>query len=655
MKKIKKLTILLLSIYLLIAPMFTNVIYANQTNEGQTPSGIPFSELEQEIEQLVNDHLGITTPGVAIAVVHNGEIVFSRGYGYANIDDAIPIDPESTTFDWGSTGKLFVWTSVMQLVERGLLDLDTTISTYLPEDLMNQFDFQFDFTMRDLMNHTAGFGENMLNAVKDPQTISEPVTLREALLMTQPRQIFEPSTTSAYSNFGTALAGYIVGYIANQEFSDFEMENILLPAGMIRTLNAPDWFGNAEFLQSNATGYDGPDNRGAFHEMVSFYMTAYPAGQLRGTVEDLARFAIALTPDLGTSGPLFDNPETLATLFSPSSPEVDRVSGTHHGFMSYSGIFPAFGHAGDATGMITNLAVVPEERFGFVIIANTAGITDPTSTRNDIRFDLERLLLGTEPTTPQLALENLPSATAVEGTFMRSRSFSGSFFELVDFIFVPSVNITAIDENTITLAMGNFGTSTFIQTAPYEYLRVESDNALIATLFGDEIRFRMEDGSPTLLHMRNANDHLPRSSFRSTASLVSSTIIVVVTLPFFLITPLVLLVSFLRNRKKGIKPSRFNKFNHGLLLCGTLLVLNNLISLVRILVINMFRTTSEMIPHVWINYVLVGLSALLFIGSLFALRKEEIKTRSKVFYVITTLFMALLIFVLHSWNFFVML
>jgi len=649
---------------------------------GATPSGIPFAELDHRIDDVVEQYLGESTPGVAVVAVSDGEIVFSKGWGYADLTTKTPIDPATTVFGWASTSKLFVWTSVMQLVEAGSIDLDADINIYLPAEFAAELDFAMPFTMRDLMNHTAGFGENMLNSVINAENLTAPIPLRDALLATKPLQIFQPGTVSAYSNFGTALAAYVVSQVSGQDFADYEMQHILAPAGMVDTLNAPHWLNNTEFLTNKATGYS-PDGRGGFAPEIMPYMPLYPQGMLTGTAQDLARFATALTPAPGTSGPLFRDAATLQSLFQPSSLDPVNSPGTSNGFMTYTGALPAFGHGGDALGYTSSFVIVPQERFGFVILTNSAGMTDPTAERLDIRFDLEALLLGHPEFTDPKAT-NLPAASAVEGTYLRARSFAGNFLEFLDFISVPPITITAISDNTITATMGGFGTATYEQIEPYVFRQTATDSELVTRVLSDNLRFQMVNGHPVQIHIGNGNDFLPIGSFRSTGNLVASVIGIILAALFFIVAPIVLLIKWLRAPKRdSAKPSTFGKLSTALLLIGTMLLANNLIALVRILIINMFRSSAEMAPHIWINYILAAAGVVTFIFSLAEyLRQRKNATElnlpviepqntsgsevlgasqqlsgavtkgTTAFYGATAVLFAALIAVLASWNFF---
>jgi len=607
--------------------------YANET-----PSGIPFSELESRIDEVVARYLHQTTPGVAIVVVKDGEIVFSRGYGYADIENRTPVDPATTVFEYGSVGKLFVWTAVMQLAEQGRLDLDADIMTYLPEDFIHQLNFANTFTMRDLLNHSAGFAENFFDILLDAERVRNPgtVTLREGLLRGQPRQIFEPGTTSAYSNFGSALAGYVVGHITGYGFAAYERENIFAPLGMTNTKNQPDLVNNHAFLESKAGGYF-PDGRGGFRRGAWSYGPMYPAGLVNGTAEDLARFAMALTPPHGTPSPLFNDPDTLTTMFTPSALDPSVFRGTYHGFLRYGGAFPTFGHGGNTIAFSSNFAVVPAERFGFVVLTNVAS-------EMGVLFAIQDLLLGNSPITP--IANDLPCASSVEGIFAMARRTEGTLLEFVSYLTMMG-RVRAVDGNTIRLSVGPFE-ATLRQVEPYIFRMIPS--ASLLSMFADEIHFRMENGRVVHVSVGNGFDMTPLPRGRGMPALIGSLAVVIGGTLFFLITPIILLIRFLRKKEKAIP--RFNLFSNGLLLCGTLLVLNHLVFLVRIGVINMYRSFTEMLPHVWVNYALLVLAILLFLASMLSLWGNGVGGKRKFLHGATVSVMALRLVVLGSWNFF---
>jgi len=622
--KARRIAALLMAMFFIMSPFN---IYASAVITEQTPSGIPFSELENQIDTLVYKYLGTTTQGVAIVVVSEGEIIFSRGYGYANVEREIPIDPAMTVFEYASISKLFTWVAAMQLAEQELFNLDADVRTYLPAS----FVFDKPFTMRDLMNHMAGFADIAFPYTFDRENLP---TLDAVLLATQPPQIFTPGTVSAYSNWGTALAGLVVAEISRQNFAAYERENILLPANMQQTLNLPDYFKNSEFLANQAQGYF-VNSMGEFSNSTSRYVLDYPSGALRGTAEDLATFIKALTPPVGESGALFKNAQTLQTLFTSSSVDPINRPTTHHGFFSYSGAFPSFGHGGNLAGFSTDLVIVPELRFGFAVLINN-------SMEMHLIPQLGKLLLGSSQSP--LPTSNLPNVQSMEGHFISARRFGGgNVTEIVDFM-ARMAQIQTLDENTIEFSYGMVGSAIYKQIEPYVFRVYDTSNSPLLGQRLPEFRIRMEDGAPVQIIVPSGGDFTSLPVGRTIPFLITSLISAVLSVAFFLIVPIVLFILFLIHRKKQIVPTRFERFSTGFLLSGTLLALNNI-------VLVLFANPI----HIWINYVLAILVVLLFVGSIWSwYTAENEKTKRKILFGIMTAFMALFIFILHNWNFFVL-
>lgn len=320
---IKRILILLI----LVSTGFSSIpVYATEIEK--TPSGIPLDKLEKEIDKYVSNYIGESTPGASITVVKDGEIFFSKGYGYANIEEKILVDPQKTVFEYGSISKLFVWTAAMQLVEQGKLDLNADIKTYLPEDFTSKLTFEKPITMNQIMSHTAGFEDYHFDLIMpSPERID---SLEEVLLSHQPKQIYEPGSTIAYSNYATALAGYVIEQIVGKSFSDYEMEHIFLPLSMSTTSGDPT-LANYSELENKAIGYL-PKENGKFTKGNWSYVPLYPAGSVNGTAEDLAKFAIALMPTNTHDSPLFSHKSTLDKMLTQSYSPQDNILSNAHGF-----------------------------------------------------------------------------------------------------------------------------------------------------------------------------------------------------------------------------------------------------------------------------------------------------------------------------------
>jgi hypothetical protein len=504
------------------------------------------------------------------------------------------------------------------------------------------------FTMRDLMNHSAGFAEVVHNITPTYTLDWENVNIREILLSSQPVQMFAPGTAAAYSNWGTAFASYIIENITGQRFVDFEMENIFAPVGMTNTLNEPHWTGNHAFLQNSANGY--ALGSGGFVQRGRVYFGGiYSGGSALGTAEDLAEFIIALTPPGGESGILFDNADTLNRLFSPSSLDPVGRPMTYHGFLRYRGLVDAIGHGGDTSGSSSNFAIVPQERFGWVVLTNM-------NDEFDIRFGLTDLLIGTPFDHAVPLSDNLPDASAVEGRFVPLRRFEGTLFEFQSYLGL--MRIRATDENTIQLSLGGLGYATFLQVEPYVFRIISQTNPLFSAMFG-ELRFAMQNGSVAHVHVPNSFDMTPLPQGRTMPFLITYVIILAGSVVLFVVIPIVLLVRFVVRKVRGKaadNQTKFRLFSVGLLVLGLVILANNILAAMLGIISGAF-TSAGMNPHIIANWVFAGLSAIVFVASVFFLRKEigEITARSKAFYGITAALLALLIFTLHNWNFFALL
>ncbi len=235
-------------------------------------------------DQLETGHL----PGAVISFVQDGRIILAKGYGHADIDEARPVDPGRTLFRVASVSKLFVGTAVMQLVERGDLDLDADVNTYLSEFTIPDT-FAEPITLRHLLTHSAGVEERVIGVDPDlPEDIVLP--LAQLLQDLFPARVRPPGRVASYSNWGVTLAGHIVERVSGLSFAEYVDRNILAPLQMARsTYLEPVPAPLADHL---ATGYHYED--GAYvAQPFEFTSEHGPAAALSSTAIDMAHFMIA--------------------------------------------------------------------------------------------------------------------------------------------------------------------------------------------------------------------------------------------------------------------------------------------------------------------------------------------------------------------------
>src|ERR1044072_9212488 len=224
--------------------------------------------------------------GVTISVVKDGKLLFAKGYGYADVANKKLVSPQDTLFRPGSISKLFTWTAIMQLYEQGKLDLDRDINDYLDYKIPEAFGKPI--TLKNVMTHTPGF-EEQIKDLFDTKPIAP--NLGQYLKTHIPARIYPPGTIPAYSNYATAVAGYIVERVSGRPFEQYVAENISQPLKMTHsTFTQPLPQELAPFM---STGYRlGSDDAEAF-EVVN----PFPAGSLSSTAADMAQVMIAHLQD----------------------------------------------------------------------------------------------------------------------------------------------------------------------------------------------------------------------------------------------------------------------------------------------------------------------------------------------------------------------
>jgi CubicO group peptidase (beta-lactamase class C family) len=226
--------------------------------------------IDTPMAEWIDNHKG---PGAVVVVVTRDAQVFANGYGFADIADEKPFTADMTLVRPGSISKLFTGIAVMQLVDQGKLDLDHDVNDYI--------DFAIPtpqggvaVTLRRLLTHRAGFEEHAKGLFSRDR---EPEPLGHWLAENLPRRLFPGGDIEAYSNYGVALAGYIVERISGERYANYMQRHILDPLGMRHSTfhqPLPD-----DLAPLMAKGYRQSDKP----PLGFFETTAAPAGGLSAT------------------------------------------------------------------------------------------------------------------------------------------------------------------------------------------------------------------------------------------------------------------------------------------------------------------------------------------------------------------------------------
>jgi CubicO group peptidase (beta-lactamase class C family) len=360
--------------------------------------------------------------GATVSIVKDGKLLFAKGYGYADFEKAKPVSAQETLFRPGSISKLFTWTAVMQLFEQGKLDLDRDVNEYLDFKIPDAFGKPI--TLKNILTHTPGFEEQIKDLIV---TDTSTPNLGQYVKTHIPGRIYPPGTVPAYSNYATALAGYIVERVSGRPFEDYVNENIFKPLKMDHsTFNQPLPQHLAP-LMSN--GYRlGSDTPQPF-EVV----TAFPAGSLSSTATDLAQFMIAHLQEGQLGDARILKPETARLMHSRLFALDDAANAMCYGFYEESrNGHRIIGHGGDTVFFHSDLHLLLDQKVGFYISYNSAGRGDSPGRTNLWEAFLNRYYPYTPPAASSATAK--ADADAASGTYTLSRRSENSFLKTASII-----------------------------------------------------------------------------------------------------------------------------------------------------------------------------------------------------------------------------
>lgn len=301
-------------------------------------------------------------PGAVFVLVRNGEIFFKKGYGFANLETRKLVDPDKTIFRIASVSKLITVTAVMQLHERGLVNLNDDVNDYL-ERFEIPATFPQPITFAHLITHTAGFDDNRIGLAT--QNEEDLLPLGDFLAEALPPRVRPPGREYSYSRHGIALAGYLVEVVSGQTFSDYVERNILQPLGMTRsTFRFP-----RNFTSDLAMGYS--YRHRAYDAVPYYYFQTGPEAAFNTTATDMAAFMIAQL-----HGGVFEDGRILAEatvrfMQARHFAHDTRLPGLAYGFYErFENGERALQHGGHIPGFVSRLILLPEKDVGFFMACN---------------------------------------------------------------------------------------------------------------------------------------------------------------------------------------------------------------------------------------------------------------------------------------------
>ena len=379
------------------------------------------------LDGLVPAQLNVTEiPGAIVSVVKDGQVVTTRGYGYADVEAKTSVT-EDTLFRVGSVSKIPTTLKALQLVEEGKLDLDVDISAYV--DVPIDRSFEEPITLRNLLTHTGGF-EDRLGFNTERFEEGATYDLAQNVLTDPPKQVFRPGSTPAYSNYGMLLTGYIIEQVTGKSFEQAVEDSVLRPGGMaVSTYRQPLPDALAKQM---ATGYNTTGARGDGFELVD-----NASGALTASGAEMARFM---------------NAQLDGTLLSPQLQELawnPGINTTYGGETMGLGYFigernghKTVGHGGDVSYFHSHMELYPEDNIGLFISMNGDG-NGKTDLRDTITHDFAQRYLPGDDNTPVVDSAAVQRAQQVEGRYEHARTLRSTFGSLIwDMMVAGSITAT---------------------------------------------------------------------------------------------------------------------------------------------------------------------------------------------------------------------
>jgi CubicO group peptidase (beta-lactamase class C family) len=423
--------------------------------------------------------------GGVVTVVSADRVLLNKGYGYADLENLRPVDPDTTLFRIASVSKTFTWIAVMQLVAEGKLDLHTDINQYLKSFQIPET-YPEPITMAHLMSHSAGFEDVVLDLGR--RDAADLLPLAEYLKDNLPERVRPVGQHASYSNHSTAIAAHVVEQISGQDWFTYIEQNITGPLAMTHT-SARHPMSEQHRLQL-AKSYTW--SSGSWQEETFLHWLIYPAAMISTSGGDMAKYMQAhLAQGAGVLAK-----ETFQQMLEPLWQPVPNGSAWLHGYVQRqrNGV-TIYGHGGDLNGFHSTMIILPEQNLAVFASFNT----DPASA---IRTSLanafvDHFFKASPPQRPKPKPDAAAQQAEYHGSYASLRRNFSDFSKLA---LLPGATTVATNAKGYLTISGQNGTRQFVHVS------------------GDEFVARY--GAERMLFIRNENGavtHLESSSYPAAA------------------------------------------------------------------------------------------------------------------------------------------
>jgi CubicO group peptidase (beta-lactamase class C family)/D-alanyl-D-alanine dipeptidase len=380
----------------LVAALSFACARAQAQSTGSTTVREDYAEIVDVLRPFIQQQMADKElPALSIAIIDDQQTVWAEGFGMADPKSKTPATAD-TVYRIGSVSKLFTDIAIMQLVERGELNLDVPITDYLP-DFHPKNPFGTPITLRQLMSHRSGL-------LREPPVgnyfeTSQPSLAATVRSLNDTELVFPPNTHTKYSNAAIAAVGYLLEARSHEPFAKYLKSAVLDRMGLLNSSFEPDPRIIKNLAKAEMWTYDGLK-----FEAPTFQLGMAPAGSMYSTVNELGRFASVLLAQGKTHNGTLLKPSTLEEMWSPQFLDPSaRVFGLGFLVRSLDG-HRLLGHGGAIYGFATTLDILPEDKVGAVVLATKDAVNAVTE---HIGEETLRLILAHRSSKPL----TLPPAT----------------------------------------------------------------------------------------------------------------------------------------------------------------------------------------------------------------------------------------------------
>lgn len=600
-------------------------------------------ELQTFMDGAVNAELKAHhIPGATVSVVKDGKIIFAKGYGYADVNESKAVVANETLFRIGSVSKLFIWTAVMQLAEQGKLDLDADVNIYL-KDFQVPASYQRPISLKDLMTHTPGFEDLATGGRLFVSNRTDLIPFEDILKDKMPARVRQPGEVTAYSNYGSALAAYVVEQVSGMPFDKYVEEKILLPLNM----------SNSSFQQplpprlaSNmSNGYLYSNN--AYTAEPFEYVQVWPAGSMSSTSEDMAKFMMAHLQNglYGNRRILQD--ATAKKMHSHLFANDPKVNGWTYGFWEMQlNNQSVIGHGGDTILFHTLLELLPEHDLGIFVSFNEQA-SEPAGSEL-----LQTFMDHYYPVPPKPAPKPIPgfenNSSRFVGSYRPTRS-AYTNFERVSSLF-QEVQVNPGPKSTLLTSQPGLGQGQWVEVAPLIFRPAE--NMSSPMLFFDGLVFG-EDSSGNISHLFYVNN--PTTAYERVAwyDAAHFNYYLLGACVFIFLSTLIWPVSFIFNRcpKKSGKRGNAARWFSGVACILNLLFMAGLAALSAITPMSIIYGIPSSLTAVLAIAIVASILALLCAAlAVFAWKDGYWSVAERVHYTLVVLALLAFLWWLNNWN-----